>query len=70
MVMAIWIMVMIKNTVMMTRNRLCGLVVRVKAAGSEVPCSIPGARCPLSLVRIIEELFERTSSGSGLEILD
>jgi hypothetical protein len=40
--------------------------------------SIPGAtrfseiywirnRCPLSLVRIIEELLERKSSGSGLE---
>jgi hypothetical protein len=57
--------------------RLSGLVVRVPDyRDPEVPGSIRGAtkfseivgmeRCPLNLVRIIEELLERKGSGSGL----
>jgi hypothetical protein len=57
-------------------DRLCGLVVEFLATFPEVPGSIPGATRfwevvglewgPLSLVMIIEELFEWKSSGSGL----
>jgi hypothetical protein len=60
-------------------DRHCGLVVRVPGCRRRGPGSIPGAtrffwevvgleRGPLSLVNAIEELLERKSSGSGLEI--
>jgi hypothetical protein len=60
-------------------DRLCGLVVRVSSYRSRGPCSIPNATRffservglewgPLSLVSTAEELLERKSSGSGLEI--
>jgi hypothetical protein len=53
---------------------VCGLVVRAPGYRSRGPGSIPGAtrfsegleRGPLNLVRIIEELLEWKSSGSGL----
>jgi hypothetical protein len=52
---------------------LCGLVIRVLGYRSRDPGSIPGAtkffsdivdleRCPLGLVRIIEELFKETAA--------
>jgi hypothetical protein len=58
-------------------DRLCGLVVKVLGYRFRGPSSIPGAtkfflrvvvleRGPLSLVMIIEELFQG-NSGSGLE---
>jgi hypothetical protein len=51
---------------------LCGIVVRVPGYRSRGPGSIPGTnnfseRGPLSFVSTIEELFERKSSGCGLE---
>jgi hypothetical protein len=57
----------------------CGLVIRVPGYRSRGPGSIPGAsrfsdevvgleRGPLSPVSTIEELLERKSSGSGLEV--
>jgi hypothetical protein len=60
------------------RDRLCGLVVRVRGCRSRGPgfdsrCYqiflevVSLERGPLSLVRIIEELLERKSSGSGEE---
>jgi hypothetical protein len=59
-------------------DRLCGLVVRVPGYRSTGPGSNTCAtrflwvvgleRSPLSLVSTIEELLERKSSGSGLEI--
>jgi hypothetical protein len=57
-------------------DRLCGLVVRVPGYRSRGSGSIPGAttlgleRSPLSPVSTTEELLERKSSGSGLEIRD
>jgi hypothetical protein len=59
-------------------DRLCGLVVKVPGYRSRGPgydsrryqifCEVVGLeRGPLSLVRIIEELLEWKSSGSGLE---
>jgi hypothetical protein len=69
-------MLLILRREVVTRDRLCGLVVRVPGYRSRGPGSIPGAtrfsevvrleRGPLSLVRIIEELFQG-NSGSGLE---
>jgi hypothetical protein len=61
-----------------TSDRLCGLVIRVPGYGSRGPgfdfqryqifWEVVGLqRGPLSLVRIIEELLEGKSSGSGLE---
>jgi hypothetical protein len=58
-------------------DRLCGLVVKVRDYRFRDPGSIPGAtrffwevvgleRGPLSLVMIIEEIFQG-NSGSGLE---
>jgi hypothetical protein len=66
------------HPVSMTRDRLCGLVVRVLGYRSRGPgfdslhhqifLEVVGLeRGPLSLVRISEELFEWKSSGSGLE---
>jgi hypothetical protein len=63
------------------KDRLCGLVVRVSAYRSIGPgfdsrryqifWEVVGLeRGPLSLVRIIEELLEQKSSGSGLENWD
>jgi hypothetical protein len=56
----------------LVNDRLCGPVVRVPGYRSRGPGSIPAAislgRGPLSLVSTIEELLERKSSGSGLEI--
>jgi hypothetical protein len=58
-------------------DRLCGLVVRVPDYRSRGPGSISGAtfwevvvleRGPLSFVSTNEELLERKSSVSGLEI--
>jgi hypothetical protein len=60
------------------RDRLCGLVVRIAGYRSRGPgfdswrnqiiCEVVGLeRGPLSLMRIIEELLEWKSSGSGLE---
>jgi hypothetical protein len=47
---------------------LCGLVVRVLGCRSRGPGSIPGAtRFSEKPLRIIEELLEWKSSGSGLE---
>jgi hypothetical protein len=62
-------------------DRLCGLVVRVSGYRSRGPgfdsrryqifWEVVGLeRGPLSLVRIIEELLEWKSSGSGLENWD
>jgi hypothetical protein len=62
----------------MTEDRLCGLVVRVPGYRSKGPgfdswhyqifWEVVGLeRGPLSLVRIIEELLEWKSSGSGQE---
>jgi hypothetical protein len=52
-------------------DRLCGLVVRVPGFDSwryEIFWEVVGLeRGPLSRVRIIEELLEWESSGSGLE---
>jgi hypothetical protein len=59
-------------------DRLCGLVVRVPGYSSRGPgfdsrlyeifLEVVGLeRGPLSLVRVIEELLEWKSSGSGLE---
>jgi hypothetical protein len=62
-------------------DRLCGLVVKVPVYRSRGP-AFDSRRCqifwevlglergPLSLVRIIDELFEWKSSGSGLENWD
>jgi hypothetical protein len=60
------------------KDRLCGLVVKVPGYKSrglgfdsrrhEIFWEVVGLeRGPLSIVRIIEELLERKSSGSGLE---
>jgi hypothetical protein len=58
-------------------DRLCGLVVRVLGYRCGGPGSIPGTtkktvvgleRGPLSLMSTTEELLERKSSGSCLEI--
>jgi hypothetical protein len=46
---------------------LCGLVVRVPSCRSRGPGSVLGATT-VDLVSTIEELLERKSSGSGLEI--
>jgi hypothetical protein len=62
----------------MALDRLCGLVVRVSGYRSRGPgfdsrryrifWEVVGLeRCPLSIVRIIEELLEWKSSDSGLE---
>jgi hypothetical protein len=62
-------------------DHICGLVVRVPGYTSKVPGfdSLPYQifqevvgmkQCPLSLMSTIEELLERKSSGSGLEIRD
>jgi hypothetical protein len=68
-----------KNTKMLDlRDRLCGLVVRVPGYRSRGPgfdtrrykisWEVVGLeRGQISLMRIIEELLERKSSGSGLE---
>jgi hypothetical protein len=58
----------------------CGLVVRVPGYDPEVQVRFPALpdflrssdleQGPLSLVSTIEELFERKSSGSGLENRD
>jgi hypothetical protein len=64
-----------------TKDRLCGLVVRVSAYRSRGPgfdsrpyqifWQVGGLeRGPLSLVRTIKELFEWKSSGSYLENRD
>jgi hypothetical protein len=69
------------NIVLEVGDRLCGLVVTVPGYSSGGPefdsrryhilCVAVGLeRYPLSLVRINEELFERESSGSGLETSD
>jgi hypothetical protein len=66
---------------LVTRDRLCGLVVRVPGYRSRGPgfdsrryqifWEVIGLeRGPLNLVRIIEELLEWKSSGSGLENRD
>jgi hypothetical protein len=67
------------SVVVMGRDHLCGLVVRVPGYRSRDLGSSSGAifwevvvleRGPLSLVSTIEELLERKSSGSGLESRD
>jgi hypothetical protein len=59
-----------------SRDRLCGLVIRVLGYRSRVPGSIPGTtrkkvvgleRGPLILVRATEELFWSNSNSCGLE---
>jgi hypothetical protein len=47
--------------------RICANVCRLCGVGVRVPEAVGLERGPLSLVRIIEELLERKSSGSGLE---
>jgi hypothetical protein len=67
--------------VMMNCDRFCGLVVRVPDYRSRGPgcdfqpyriflVAVSLKRGPLSLVKIIEELLGRNSSGSGLENRD
>jgi hypothetical protein len=71
--------ILFQNSFWCELDRLCGLVVRVSGYRSRGPSLILGAtrflwevvgleRGPLSLVSTTEELLERKSSGSGLEI--
>jgi hypothetical protein len=64
----------IKKAIHYAHDRFCGLVVRVPGYRFRGPgfyqifSEVVGPeRGPLSLVRIIEELLEWKSSGSGLE---
>jgi hypothetical protein len=64
-------------SVLVSADRLCGLVIRVLGIRSRGLSSIPGTtrkekvvgleRSPLSLVSATEELLDRKSSGSCLE---
>jgi hypothetical protein len=76
-----WLEQQTNSELLICCDRLCGLVVRVPGYRSRDPgfdsqryrifWEVVGLEwCPLRLVRIIEELLEWKSTGSGLEYQD